>query len=140
MAKSKKRKDNAKRNASPAMEASPNLAHNPFASLSQLGANLPQAPIEQPAPAASPPKPKAESRFPGKLVLRREVKGRGGKTVTRLQGIAEPERIPLAKEMKKALGCGATVEGDDIVLLGSLVDRAATWLQKAGAQSIVKGN
>jgi uncharacterized repeat protein (TIGR03833 family) len=34
--------------------------------------------------------------------------------------------------IKKALGCGATVEGSDILLIGSLVERATQWLERAG--------
>ena len=42
-------------------------------------------------------------------------------------------------EMKKAMGCGAMVEGEDVILQGSLVDRAVQWLGKQGAKQIVKG-
>ena len=73
-------------------------------------------------------------------MLRREKKGRGGKVVTRLSGVSEVAREDVAKQMKKGLGCGALVEGDDIILLGSLVDRAADWLEKQGAKKVVRGN
>lgn len=39
--------------------------------------------------------------------------------------------------MKSALGCGATLEGDDLVLLGSLVDQASRWLEREGARNVV---
>ncbi len=79
-------------------------------------------------------------RFADKIVVRRETKGRAGKTVTRVSGIPAKDLQSLAKEMKKAMGCGATVEDADLLLLGSLVDRAADWLLKAGAAKVVKGN
>ena len=72
--------------------------------------------------------------------MRRELKGRAGKTITRISGIPDAELTPLASELKKALGCGATIEDGEILLLGELVDRAALWLEKAGAARIVKGN
>ncbi len=40
--------------------------------------------------------------------------------------------------MKSALGCGAVVEGEDVVLLGSLVERAADWLEGQGAKRVVR--
>ena len=111
------------------------VRNNPFAALAPAGlaakADQPQA---APAPASS------EDPFAQKLVLRREKKGRGGKTVTRVSGVARGALEDVAKQMKKGLGCGALVEGDDIVLLGSLVDRAADWLQQQGARNIVRGN
>ncbi|MCA9610150.1 MAG: translation initiation factor [Myxococcales bacterium] len=109
------------------------LGHSPFAALAGLAA--PPAPVEE-APADEAPAPGAGPRFPHKVVVRREKKGRGGKTVTRIQGIPEAEREALAARLKKALGCGAAVEGEDLVLLGSLVDRAADWLEAEGAKRV----
>ncbi|MCA9575618.1 MAG: translation initiation factor [Sandaracinaceae bacterium] len=76
----------------------------------------------------------------GKLVLQREKKGRGGKTVTRVRGLPPDELPRWAGDLKRALGCGATVEGDDVVLLGDLVGRAADWLTARGAKQVVRGN
>ena len=95
----------------------------------------------EPAPAEA--KPAAEEpataipRFAMKVVVRRQKKGRGGKTATRITGVLT-ERDAMAAELKKALGCGAVVEGEDIVLLGSLVDRAADWLEARGATRVVR--
>ena len=77
-----------------------------------------------------------------KIVVRRERKGRGGKTVTLVSGI---ERAPaqieeIARAMRKALGCGSTVEGNVIVIQGDIVPRAQAWLQDHGAKKIVLGN
>ena len=98
----------------------------------------------QPAPvAAAKPAPVAAAkpapRFPDKLVVRMEKKGRRGKTVTRVSGVPARDLAALCKEMKKALGCGATIEDADLILLGDLVDRAAKWLEKAGAAKLVRG-
>jgi len=43
----------------------------------------------------------------------------------------------LAKRMKLALGCGATLEQSDLILLGSLADRAAQWLHGEGAGRVI---
>lgn len=110
------------------------LTHNPFAALAPEGfpavTREPDPPV---APSASEP-----LRFPQKIVVRRETKGRGGKTVTRITGLPAAHRESLADRMKRALGCGATIDADDVLLLGSLVDRAAEWLEAEGAPRVVR--
>lgn len=109
--------------------------NNPFASLANLAGVEPGPPA---APVVPPEEEASAPRFSPKVVVRREKKGRGGKTATRITGVAEPEAF--ATEMKRALGCGATVEGTDIVLLGDVADRAARWLEQAGAKKVVRGS
>ncbi len=77
-----------------------------------------------------------------KLVLRREKKGRGGKTVTVISGFnMQSARLEeLAKTMRKALGCGSTVEEGNIVLQGDITDRTRVWLEKQGAKKVIIGN
>ncbi|HJL05680.1 MAG TPA: translation initiation factor [Polyangiaceae bacterium LLY-WYZ-15_(1-7)] len=137
MAKKKK----AEKSEGAAPDASGELVHNPFAALTggapeaKLASAEPEAPAEPEGDAAP-----GELRFSEKVVLRRETKGRGGKTVTRVSGLPASHREALAKRMKKALGCGAKVEGEDVILLGSVVDRAADWLADEGAKRVVRGN
>ena len=118
------------------------LKHNPFAALLPEEAASAQARTK--APNAESPDEAREAAvgrpFASKVVVRREKKGRGGKTVTRISGIEAAHREALAGRMKKALGCGALVEGEDVVLLGSLVDRAAAWLEEAGATNVVRSS
>jgi translation initiation factor 1 len=129
------------------------LQHNPFAVLGELDAlkNLPKPEPEKPAPKLDPikgdgsfgsaqdrlrpplqtakaPKPAIPKNSRGRLVLRREKKDRGGKTVVVISGFAE---LPganavmiadLAKELKGKLGCGGSFDRHEIVLQG---DRAA---------------
>ena len=87
-------------------------------------------------------KPSGPSLPPEKQLagIRREKKGRGGKTVTRVRGLPPDELPRWAGDLKRALGCGATVEGDDVVLLGDLVGRAADWLTARGAKQVLRGN
>ncbi len=119
------------------------LQTNAFAGLASLSGALPskpdQVPASAPAPAADE-QPTPAQRFPNKLVVRMEKKGRRGKTVTRISGVPKNTLDALSKEMKKGLGCGATLEGPDLILLGDLVERAASWLEKAGASKVVRGN
>jgi translation initiation factor 1 len=77
-----------------------------------------------------------------KVVVRRERKGHGGKTVTRVEGLAPLGAAgvdDVARRLKKAMGCGATVEGDDVLVQGDQVERVADWLGREGARKVVRG-
>lgn len=100
------------------------------------------------APSEPAPEPPAEpagealldlSRA-GKVVVARERKGRGGKTVTVVRGLPAGGLERLAREMRKALGCGAAVDGSSLVLQGDLTQRACAWLAGRGATRVVVGN
>ncbi len=114
------------------------LKHNPFAALGGAREGPPDAPSAPTPPAA--PEAREPAKLAGKIVVRREKAGRGGKTVTRVSGLPAERLEELASRMKKALGCGASVEGGDLLLLGSLVPRAAAWLRADGATRVVEGN
>lgn len=113
--------------------------NNPFAALQGLGKDLPKQEKGPRTPKAEA-KAKGPAPLDGKIVLRREKKGRGGKTVTRISGLPPSRLGELCKDMKKGLGCGAKVEGEDLVLLGQLTERGAEWLKDAGASQVVIGN
>ncbi len=134
---SKRNKPGKKLAAPEASEAK--LSHNPFGQLSDLDGQVPlgESNTEQVEPE---PEPEPPLRFPKKLVVRMEKKGRRGKTVTRISGLPLRELNTISVEMKKAMGCGAMVEGSEVVLQGSLVERASEWLSKQGAKEIVRGN
>lgn len=78
--------------------------------------------------------------FPARVVLRRERKGRGGRTVTRVQGLGwdDAALAELARTMARALGCGVGVEDGDVVLQGDLVKRAEAWLLAQGVDRVVR--
>lgn len=111
------------------------LTQSPFAALA--GAVLPSREVELKLDEPAPP-PVESPALRGKIVVRREVKGRGGKTVTRITGLPEAAREELAGRLKRALGCGAVLEGDDVIVLGDLVDRAASFLEAEGARRVVR--
>ena len=79
----------------------------------------------------------AEGKLPGRAVLSRETKGRGGKTVTRIsfRDGTPRDTAALSKSLRTAMGCGGTVEGDDILLQGDQADRASAWLSAKGVRT-----
>ena len=112
------------------------LQVDPFAALNALPAEalrtgLPPA-RPTPAPAPTPPKPK------GRLILRRETKERGGKTVVVISSFPGPGAMPgaaleeLARTLRKQLGCGGTVDGREIVIQGDRPAVVAGALRKIG--------
>lgn len=121
-----------------------------FGGLGSLLAEAGLSASASPAPAATPkrektaPPAKASSDLSDqpKLVVRRERSGRGGKTVTVVEGLrlSDDARTALCKRMKKKLGTGATVQDADIVVQGALVERVASWLEGEGASRVVRGN
>lgn len=97
-------------------------------------------------PAAAPPSPAVPpSGGPdlapcAKLVVRRERKGHGGKTVLVVSGLPPALREPVMRGLKRALGCGAHVADADVVVQGDNAPRVAEWLGKHGARKVVVGN
>ena len=65
-----------------------------------------------------------------------ERKGRGGKTVTVIDGVSAAQMKGVAKALRKHLGTAARVEGNDIVVQGDLRDRVASWLRAHGARDV----
>ena len=97
---------------------------SPFAALAALKAQLP----EGTPPAVARPAAPVNRRFAGKLVVAKTRKGRGGRTVTVVRGIdARGEQLEaIAKELKKALGCGASVDAGPICQSSAQVTQALT--------------
>ncbi len=103
----------------------------PFAGLlGKIPASDVAAPVKPEAPSPSPAA--ADFATIRRVILRREKKGRAGKTVTRLEGVPAELQADLLKRLKKTLGCGGILEEGDIVLLGSLVDRGVSTLSEMG--------
>ncbi len=147
MAKRSKKNNKRSVRTTESSTSAPGLSHNPFANLSGFsGASVAPSVTEPSAtePSTTRSEPAAQVPlalgFPDKLVVRLEKKGRAGKTVTRISGLPAAHMAELAARMKKALGCGATQDGRDLLLLGALVERAATWLEAEGARRVVRGN
>lgn len=96
-----------------------------------------------PAGASSPPPPSSEPArsshdTPARAVVRIERKGRRGKEATLVEKLAlTPDALlDWLDELKRALGCGGTLEGDVIVLQGDQRDRVHRWLQARGVRRV----
>jgi translation initiation factor 1 len=117
----------------------PALKHNPFAALG--GVAGPSAPVAESSETAEPA---GTSTTGGRLVLRREKKGRGGKTVVVIAGFESrrgfdaSDIAELAQHLKQQLGCGGAVERAasagpaEIVLQGDQPARVAELLRACG--------
>lgn len=110
---------------------------SPFASLGALKATLPEGQAARASHESPAPK---KDEFEAKVVIARSRKGRGGKTVSIVTGVKAGARETICRELKKALGCGATIEDDTIVVLGDVADRVRAWLEARGARRIVMGS
>jgi uncharacterized repeat protein (TIGR03833 family) len=106
------------------------FANNPFAKLARSSA-LAKPPTASPSPAAVPSRRPQTSPAP-RLIMRHEAVGRSGKLVTVISGIPAALRDAVSARLREALGCGAEVNAEDVVLAGSLKERASEWFQKFG--------
>lgn len=105
------------------------LGYNPFAALDASG--LKSAAV---TPSKAPLSPKPE-RNRGRVDIIREKGGRGGKTVTVVDGftgIGLPEKEQLMRKVRAACGCGGTVKDAAIELQGDHRDRVEAWLRAQG--------
>ena len=118
------------------------LTHNPFAALRADGKPAASESKPAPTPSTAASSTAASSDGSSKIVVRREKKGRRGKTVTRVcgLGLANDKLTELQRELKRSLGCGASIEDEEIILQGELTERAAKWLRERLGQSVTVGN
>lgn len=71
--------------------------------------------------------------------MRLERKGRGGKTVTLVMVSPTPDidRLKiLLRSLKRFLGCGASMEGEVLVIQGDQRERIAEWFTSKGIFNI----
>src|SRR5262245_3509765 len=121
------------------------LGQNPFGALSSAG--LPSAPAGGappggPSAAGTPRSTSAPAKNRGRVDIRRETGGRGGKTVTVVDGfigIGLPEKEALAKKMRAACGCGGTVKDGAIEIQGDQREKIAAILSEAGFRPVFAG-
>ncbi|MEM9382302.1 MAG: hypothetical protein AAGB93_20275 [Planctomycetota bacterium] len=123
------------------------LTHNPFAALRGRlgeGAKGGEAPVVDGGSSEPYPGPDGGTAGGGSVVVRRERKGRGGRTVTIAawsgRGAPEGEALEaLARDLGKRLGCGARVEDGAVVVQGALVDRLAAILETEHGARVTRG-
>jgi translation initiation factor 1 len=123
------------------------LGQNPFAALSSEGL----APAKHGSSNADTSKvsstqnPKSHVRpvkNRGRVDIRRETGGRGGKTVTVIDGFAGiglAEKEQLAKKIRGACGCGGTVKDGAIEIQGDQRETIARILTEAGFRPVFAG-
>ena len=98
------------------------LAANPFTTLD--GSGLSKGEMKPPITLSEQKPVKEKSK--GRVEVRREKAGRGGKTVTTLKDF--PSHIPLNTleamtfELKKTCACGGTLKGRVVELQGDVCD------------------
>jgi translation initiation factor 1 len=115
------------------------LGVNPFTALDESG--FPEDEIKPRTP--SPQKSSAQKKSKGRVEVRREKAGRGGKTVTTLKEF--PSHIPLSTlvamtfELKKTCACGGTLKGRVVELQGDVCDRVTAELKLRGYEAVRAG-
>ena len=161
----------ARKEPDPPLELDPwkgGLKHNPFAALRGKGEIAGTGPAPAAAPGAKPAHAKsgsgkskpatppsarlapatpsvakpAPAPSQNRISVRIERSGRGGKTVTIVEGpgLAGRTLEPLAREIARGMGTGARVEGSAIVVQGDQRERLVVWLGSRGFGGAVAGN
>jgi translation initiation factor 1 len=116
------------------------FGHNPFEALSSEG--LPPAPECSPTDSGHRTSAKAARKSRGRVDIIRQTAGRGGKTVTVVNGfvgIGLPEKEQLAKAIQKACGTGGTIKNGQIEIQGDKRAEAARILSEAGFRPVFAG-
>ena len=135
------------------MDGGQGLGQNPFAALSAAGlprntgsrsdeAGNRKPEIGKPQSIRNPPSEIRKERNRGRVDIRRETGGRGGKTVTVIDGfvgIGLPEKEQLAKKIRGACGCGGTVKDGAIEIQGDQRETIARILSEAGFRPVFAG-
>ena len=125
----------------------------PSGGLSSMGAAFALAGFTAPSEAAAEHEPSPHQQQPStesgaldwhalrKVSVQIERKGRGGKTVTVVRGLAPfGERLQeAAKLLQKRLGCGGVVQEDEVVLQGDQRARATQALEALGVRRVSCG-
>jgi len=117
------------------------LTANPFAALTGLRDELPVG-EPAPTPAESPLAPApAPARSPARAVVRYQRKGRGGKEATIVEqlGLSPEHAEAWCGDIKRALGCGGGVEGEQLVFAGDQRARLPELLAARGVRRVTVG-
>lgn len=99
-------------------------------------AETPKAPPPPPWLAGPPLPPEKQT-----LSIRREVKGRGGKTATVVYDLrlSEADFKDLARRLREACGSGGSAKDGQILIQGDHRDKAAAFLKGLGFKTKFTG-
>lgn len=119
------------------------FGQNPFGGLEST-TPVPKIPEVASAPSKPLSAAAGEIRLSGRVELRREKAGRGGKTATTARGpifvsLGEPRRDALLKELKARLGTGGLVLSDGIEIRGDCREQVERFLTERGAKVVRAG-
>ncbi len=135
------------------IDQGPSGINSPFAALGRL---MPQDAADpqqsEPDKAETEARPSTEGdQDPGergaagasvaRAVIRLERKGRGGKTATVVTHLGLPGEVleVWCKVLRKGLGCGGQVEGDQLVFHGDQRQRLTPLLEARGVRRVTLG-
>lgn len=121
------------------------LTHNPFAALrAGDSGNGGDGPVDPVTPSDVTENVDRDDLSGSHVVVRRERKGRGGKTVTVVswRRSSDPDEAALrglARDLAKGLGAGVRVEDGELVVQGDMVERVAIRLEEDLDARVVRG-
>jgi translation initiation factor 1 len=118
-------------------EGGPGLRQNPFGALDGSGLAPGSGPVPRRAPEV-----RAAEKNRGRVDVTRGTGGRGGKTVTVVDGfvgIGLPEKEALVRKMRVACGCGGTVKEGRIEIQGDQRGTVFRVLAEAGFRPVAAG-
>ena len=119
------------------LPSAPTLTSNPFAALAERRDAVPQGdpPVHEPTAAT------AVAKAPARAVVRYERAGRGGKEATVIEqlGLSAEDAETWCREIKRQLGCGGGVEGEDLVFAGDQRARLPRLLEARGVRRVTVG-
>lgn len=122
------------------MSGGDSLSQSPFDGLDSAGFSTEKLPAS-PSPATGrkqPPKPGKR----GRVEIRREKSGRGGKTVTTataFQGVCPAEQQEWVSELKKKCGAGGTSRPGAIEIQGDRREEMVRYFEDKGFRPILAG-
>jgi translation initiation factor 1 len=129
----------SRKNKKISTEGGDELGANPFAGIDVAG--MPTGELKPPIIKSRQKAVSKKSK--GRVEVRREKAGRGGKTVTTLREF--PSHIPLSTleamtfELKKICACGGTLKGRVVELQGDVCKRVCDELNTRGYQAVRAG-
>ena len=119
----------------------PEFSESPFSSLDPTG--LPEAPTPKVTSAKHAPKSMDRLGQGERLEIRREKSGRGGKTVTTIQGfptyLGEAKKLKTLKILKTSFGTGGSWNKNTMELQGDRRNEVYHWLKESGFSPVLAG-